>query len=475
LKFSFIYVFNCNSQLLVMFKRSAKRQGKKKVVRKMRQGIKPTASATAVQARQRPPKGRNSFQRIGSSIGSLVSPAAGVVAGGVGGVIDRIMGRGSYKVKRNTVLQGGPPVFKDTGHVFFSNREYLGDISSTTAFSNTAFSINPGISSTFPILSSIAQNFEMYDMHGLVFEFKSTSADALNSTNTALGTVIMATSYDSIDANFTTKQQMDNYEFATSSRPSDSMLHAVECSPKLEALSKRYVRSGGVPTGADSRFYDVGTFQIATVGSQAAAVVGELWVSYHVELMHPKLGPTSTAFYSASTAPVTGNALTGLSAVYSSMPVVAGTNTLRITGSGRYLVVNVNHSTTTYSAGSFSASSGATLASVAGSVGSPYYGNGTSDFAVLAMVDVVTAGTLTFTSPNVVGTGTGFVYIVQVPNTFAAPAPESLEHMVKRMIDVHFGDEYVEWDTPGLDRSEPPVQQVFRSLLPPRPLRPTQQ
>lgn len=54
-------------------------------------------------------------------------------------------------------------------------------------FNYSTWQLNPGQKSLFPWLAGIASNFESYKFHGLVFEYKSMSADALNSTNTALG------------------------------------------------------------------------------------------------------------------------------------------------------------------------------------------------------------------------------------------------------------------------------------------------
>lgn len=89
-----------------------------------------------------------------------------------------------------------------------THREYIGDIISSPtagAFSFNTYSINPGYVGTFPWLSNIAQNFESYKMHGLVFEYKTMSVDALNSVNTALGQVILSVQYDAANAPFTNK------------------------------------------------------------------------------------------------------------------------------------------------------------------------------------------------------------------------------------------------------------------------------
>ncbi len=151
--------------------------------------------------------------------------------------------------------------------------------------------INPGDDATFPWLSGVASNFQQYRFKGLLFEFVSTSADALNSTNTALGTVVMATQYNVNRPAFVSKQEMEAYEFSCSTRPSASLIHPIECDPDETPMTHLYVRSGAVPSGEDARMYDLGKFQIATVGMQAAATIGELWVTYDIELLKPRLSP----------------------------------------------------------------------------------------------------------------------------------------------------------------------------------------
>nr|WAE43938.1 MAG: capsid protein [Cressdnaviricota sp.] len=122
----------------------------------------------------------------------------------------------------------------------------------------------------------------------MIFTFVSTSADALNSTNTALGTVIMATNYNSSQAPFASKSQMENNEFTTSAKPSVNVMHMIECDPLLTLQEgKFYVRTGNLVANQDVKTYDLGLFQLATVGSQAIATVGELHVSYDIELMKP--------------------------------------------------------------------------------------------------------------------------------------------------------------------------------------------
>ena len=62
----------------------------------------------------------------------------------------------------------------------------------------------------------------------MLFEFRTMSADALNSVNTALGQVIMATDYNAANPPFGQKSEMENYEFGQSCKPSESQIHPIE-------------------------------------------------------------------------------------------------------------------------------------------------------------------------------------------------------------------------------------------------------
>nr|QKV51150.1 putative capsid protein [Crucivirus sp.] len=205
-----------------------------------------------------------------------------------------IKGAGSYKFQRNSFTNGMaqsavPSMHSVKDGVRIRHREFLQDLSSSVLFTNTVYNVNPGLDTTFPWLSAIAQNFEEYRIEGLVLEFNSTSADALNSTNTALGTVVMAADYNANSPNFINKQQMENAMWAVSGKPSCNLLMPIECSPTLNPLANQYIRTTAVPSGQDQRLFDLCNFQVATVGSQAAAVIGELWLSYDVVLMKPIL------------------------------------------------------------------------------------------------------------------------------------------------------------------------------------------
>lgn len=278
---------------------------------------RPKSKSTRKSKYDYPGVGRQIGGSVGSFIGnSLVPGVGGVVGNALGSVVGqgaqslvkRISGFGDYNVTKNSLVynQDAVPEFSVNNErcTMITHREFIQDIrsgptlsGSGTLFNSQTFRINPSIAETFPWLSSIADNYEQYVVQGMVFEYKTTSATAVSSTNTALGTVILATQYNSLSNDFTNKQQMENYEFSQSGCPSQSILHPIECDPlqtQCGGIFNMYVPGS---TSGDIRLYDIGRFTIATVGQQAAnTVLGELWVSYKICALKPRItGVTEAA------------------------------------------------------------------------------------------------------------------------------------------------------------------------------------
>lgn len=240
-------------------------------------------------------------EAIGGTVGTMINPGFGTLIGGTmgraaGNLFHNITGYGDYEIKDNLFLNGRLPEFANIstgGGTVIRFQEYLGDIITSPtagAFNLTSYMINAAQENTFPFLSAIAAQYEQYEFEGLVFEFRSTSANALNSTNTALGSVMLCTEYNSGNPNFASKAQMLNHEFSNSVKPSESVMHMVECARQQNVLSSLYTNNGATPVGQDIRFYNLGNFQIATIGFQAPSVnIGELHVTYQVKLLKPQL------------------------------------------------------------------------------------------------------------------------------------------------------------------------------------------
>jgi hypothetical protein len=78
------------------------------------------------------------------------------------------------------------------------------------------------------------------------------------------------------------------------------MAHPIECDPKENPFAVHYVRKVAVP-GSELLLYDMGKTFIATQGMQGTNTVGDLWVTYEVELKKPMVSSTAVAdaWYSA--------------------------------------------------------------------------------------------------------------------------------------------------------------------------------
>jgi len=281
----------------------------------------------------------------------------GAIGGKIGGYLgkglSRILGFGDYTVTSNSLVKEGMaiapgeavPSFGVIGHATrVRHREYIGDVlvpSDPLAFSNTSYTINPGNTTTFPWLSSLAANYQQYRFEGLVFEFKTLSSDI--SAGGALGSTMLATNYDVTESPYSDKVHLENSQYAVSAKPSHSQIHTIECDPTASTQNLWYVRDGSSSTASsDNRFYDLGLFQIATAGLPGAAgeVLGELWASYDVSLFKPEIVTQSNL-----SSKIVGNTSVSKSAIFGTNPITTGTavstvdtNTITFTRTGEYII-----------------------------------------------------------------------------------------------------------------------------------------
>lgn len=248
----------------------------------------------------KPPK---LISAAGRALGSLVGqPDLGEAASTT---LAKFFGHGDYSIRTNSLIpnQSGripassvvPSFSSGKRGTRITEREFIQDIyagslsGGSTLFTNTSFEINPTNLSTFPWLSSIANLYDQWEPHGIVFEFVSTSSE-FNGSSQALGTVIMATDYDVLDAPYSSKQEMENSDYSCSTRPSNNLMHGIEC-----ATSERPTKLLYTSTAGPANFSQLGKFQIATTGCSVAGVrLGELWVSYDVTFYKKQMVPTYT-------------------------------------------------------------------------------------------------------------------------------------------------------------------------------------
>jgi hypothetical protein len=308
--------------------------------------------------------------------------AGGAIGSSLGASLSKWLGSGDYSVSRNTLVQraaSGVPVMHSTGQTTtIRHRELVMQVTGSVAFTvQNSIVLNPGLNASFPWLAGIAQQYQEYEWKGLVFHFVPTSGSAVSASSAALGTVMLQTSYRSNDSAPTNKVSMLNEYWANEVVPFDCMAHPIECDPKENPFNIHYVRAGTIPSG-DQLLYDMGVTYVATQGQQSAYVVGDLWVTYEVELKKPIVSSNVTSlndylsatFGAPSTALIFDTATS--SAFLGGLPVTFTTNGHMIIPAGYpgTFSVTVNVTTaTTFSAAAMTGAPGYTNASGVNFVG----------------------------------------------------------------------------------------------------------
>ncbi len=299
----------------------------------------------------------------GGALGAYAgAPAAGSAVGtGLGAAVSRWLGQGDYEVKQNSIvgkLEAGasvPAMHKNGQSIVVRHKEFVTKITSAINFTvQNTYTIQPGLESLFPWLSGIAHQYEQYEIKGLVYHYMPASGTAVSGTNPALGTVMVQTSYRPGAAAPSSKAELLNEYWASSSVPSQAFAHPIECSTAETPFKVRYVRGGPVPSGDTQAMYDYGTTYVAVDGCLADGnYLGDLWVTYEIELKKPVVlsdVASPTLAYVATTTLTTATGLTMLPVNWDT----TYTNTLRLTtgntatGAASNLVTFPRHTRGTY-------------------------------------------------------------------------------------------------------------------------------
>lgn len=158
-------------------------------------------------------------------------------------------------------------------------------------FNVTSYSVNPGNSTTFPWLSTIAARFEKYQFERLDFYYKREVSEF--ATNGQVGKVMMSFDADAADGPPTTKTQIEATRPHVDGMPSENISLIIPRRELKRLTSGFYVRPGLLPGSADIKTYDVGNLHVATQGIVNNVEVGELHVAYRVKLFLPVLEGTT--------------------------------------------------------------------------------------------------------------------------------------------------------------------------------------
>jgi hypothetical protein len=161
------------------------------------------------------------------------------------------------------------------GGLTIQHREYLGELSGSTTFDVSSYEINPGLSTAFPWLSSIAPSFEKYKVTRMSYEYVNIAATSER------GRVTMAFDYDVLDENPTSKVELFQYAGASEGAVWSSLNLPVKNIPE------KFTRVGTVST-SDKKTYDAGKLLVGVSNTASTAIVGEIFVNYIIELNTPQ-------------------------------------------------------------------------------------------------------------------------------------------------------------------------------------------
>jgi len=232
--------------------------------------------------------------------------------------------RSSAPVAYNTRAQNRRARIKGmAGGITIKHREYLGDLMGGD-FVVQSYQIQPGLPQSFPWLSGIANNFEKYKIRNLQVHYINVSATSER------GRVTMAFDADALDADPVDKVELFSYNGAVEGSVWSPLTLTVPCKP--ETL---FTRQGEV-TGTDLKTYDCGRLVLAASNSTADVVVGEIFLSYDIELTIPQPVVCPSAAID-STSGVSASDMFGTSrTIVGNFPVIVDTNTTTFTAPGNY-------------------------------------------------------------------------------------------------------------------------------------------
>lgn len=199
---------------------------------------------------------------------------------------NNLINHGSVQTKGNAIITSAGD---ETGDLIFEHNEYIHDLTSRSNDFHTLerFEINPGVFTSFPLLSQFAQHFEEYDFIQCIFEFKSL---VTNGNSTAAGSVMLCPNYNASNPNLPDKRSIENASGSVSGKVTGSLFCGIECANDKTAYGGiKYVRTVDIDS-AGRRMYDLGFLQIAAQGVPQGLAIGELWCRYKVRLSKMKVG-----------------------------------------------------------------------------------------------------------------------------------------------------------------------------------------
>lgn len=195
------------------------------------------------------------------------------------------------------------------------HREFITNVTGSVAFTvASTLAVNPGISATFPWLSTQAQGWERYRFNMLKFCYYTRTGSNVP------GSVQLAPDYDAADSAPISEAVASTYADCAEDAPWKD----IECELKPRNMnmtrSEHFVRTEALGANLDIKTYDVANLFVNTVDGTAVSW-GKLWVEYDVSLFAPQFGSSGAAPFGGS---VTGNTSMTAAKPFGTAPVLLG-------------------------------------------------------------------------------------------------------------------------------------------------------
>lgn len=160
------------------------------------------------------------------------------------------------------------------------HREFVGNVVGTANFTvGSTFSVNPGLSASFPWLSTQAEGWEKY-------RFNSIKLCSYTRTGSNVpGSIILSPDYDAADSAPANEQVACSYHGTQEDAPWKDI--CLNLDPKMLNM-ERFIRTGALSANQDIKTYDIANIFVSTVDGTAVAW-SKLWFEYDVTLINPQL------------------------------------------------------------------------------------------------------------------------------------------------------------------------------------------
>jgi len=152
-------------------------------------------------------------------------------------------------------------------------------VTGATDFSVAEITTQPGLATSFPWLSQIANTHQRYHIRSLKFTYVPLAATSER------GRVVMAFAIDPLDPTPTSKAEL--FQYPTSTESSIWATNTLTVDPMSRNVTL-FTRAGSV-VDTDIKTYDFGKLLIGTSNTQNSTdKIGEVFIDYEVELSVPK-------------------------------------------------------------------------------------------------------------------------------------------------------------------------------------------